>query len=77
MNIQEATKKAVECGGYIVPKKWAGRIKIRPTNSSNCCLVYSKNHAPCPRWEPDAEDLMADDWTVTTTEGWPEDVPGD
>lgn len=29
---------------------------------------WNKGETPCPRWEPKAEDLMADDWEVTTEE---------
>lgn len=65
MNIQEATNKAMECGGYIIRKEWTTIIKIKPTNSSNCCIVFRRDGKSCRRWEPQAKDLIADDWTVT------------
>ena len=69
MNIQEATKKAVAEGKQItrVNSWWGGGengIKIRPTDTDECCIIsVAKKEAP--RWNPQAEDLTADDWVVT------------
>ncbi len=69
MNIQDATKKAVESGGFITRHSWRGHVQIKPTNVPEHCLVYTIwEKFPFQRWEPDADDLMADDWEVTTEE---------
>ena len=68
MNIQKATQKALEVGGLIVRPFWRGRVHIKPTNGPDDCICYGKGKAPCPRWHPQAEDLLADDWEVTTEE---------
>ncbi len=63
MNIQEATRAALRLGCEITRGIWEGLgIWIKPTNSGECCIIGAKGQAPCPRWEPQAEDLMADDW---------------
>lgn len=68
MNIQEATKKAVAEGKQITRTNswWGGGengIKIRPTNTDECCIV-STAKMEVLRWNPQAEDLIADDWAV-------------
>ena len=69
MNIQEATKQAIAEGKQItrINAWWGGgenEIKIRPTNTYECCIV-SNAKKEAPRWNPQAEDLIADDWVVT------------
>lgn len=49
---------------------------IVPTNSVEGCIAYPKNPKPgvkgCPRWQPTAEDLTADDWVLCEkTKGGP------
>ena len=68
MDIQKATQKALEVDGLIARPFWRGYVHIKPTNSPECCICYGKGKAPCPRWQPQAEDLLADDWEVTTEE---------
>ncbi len=67
MYIQEAVKKTVEEKLFITRKnKEIFRdIKIKPTNTSRACEVYRNNSLSVPRWNPQAEDLMADDWIVS------------
>ena len=69
MFIHEAVQVAQEIDGYIVRRRDARRIRIKPMDGTMCCAVYIKNQDPQPRWQPKAEDLLADDWTVTK-EGW-------
>lgn len=73
MNIQEATKKALESGKYITREGLAGeigRIRIKPTDTPDCCIVLISDPRKIPsarvgkRWNPQAEDLMADNWIV-------------
>ena len=68
MNIQDATKSALAVGGYIVRPQWKGIVHIEPTNGPECCILHSKDRAPGLRWNPDAEDLTADDRDVTKEE---------
>ena len=64
--IHEAAKLAVAVDGLIVRPPWKGLVHIKPTNGPECCICYGKGKAPGPRWNPQAEDLLADDWEVTT-----------
>lgn len=71
MNIIEATRKAIECDGYIVRlyggATWASAMK--PTNSHDCYILHSTIQpgrlARC--WSPTADDILRDDWEVITT----------
>ncbi|MED4727037.1 MULTISPECIES: Thoeris anti-defense Tad2 family protein [Aneurinibacillus] len=76
MNIQDATKLALEKDLYIIRESSPFRkySKIKPTDTSDCCMVYKTKYAeqmhggklaPGKRWNPDASDLLADDWIVT------------
>ena len=37
---------------------------VQPTNLRDCCILHTKGRTPGPRWNPQAEDLMASDWEV-------------
>lgn len=76
MDIRTATEKAVERNLYITrnAKGHWRFIRIKPTNSIYCCIAYvsekyqkqkGKKIAPGKRWQPTAEDLIANDWIVT------------
>ena len=65
MNIQAATQKALESGGRITRRLWNGSFHIRPTDGPDCCICYAEGKRCAPRWNPYAEDLVADDWEVT------------
>ena len=70
MYIHEAVKKASESELYISRRSawWGAIIKIKPTNTSDCCIVQmemdGEEYDPIRGWQPKAEDLMADDWEV-------------
>ena len=69
MNIQQATKQAIAEGKQMTRRNtWWGigkcRIKIKPTDTVDCCVVTDGKKGS-PRWNPQAEDLIADDWIVT------------
>lgn len=68
VNIREATLKAAEIGGLIVRPQWKGFVHIKPTDGPDCCIPYGKGQQPGKRWNPCAEDLVAEDWEVTTEE---------
>lgn len=67
MDIGEAARLA-KGYGWITRKGWRGNCRVCPTNEPECCIIQGKGMAPAPRWEPQAEDLEADDWEVTTEE---------
>jgi len=57
---------------YIKREKWDDMfgvrrgVKLFPTDSPDGIIVDSRAaRAPCRGWQPTAEDLVADDWTVT------------
>ena len=69
MYINEAVRKAMAIDGYIVRQDWPRMIRLRPTNEvDGIILISPNNNMPRPRWQPRAEDLLADDWIVTTEE---------
>lgn len=68
MNIQKAITAAMAIDALITRTAWKGHLHIKPTNWPECCILRAKGRAPGPRWQPKAEDLMADDWEVTTEE---------
>ena len=74
MNIQEATKKAMERNCYIAREIMENGnaylpTAIKPTNSYARCIIYTfdrqgKEIHHCKNWEPTADDLIADDWVL-------------
>ena len=68
MYIHEAISEAMATGRCIrrkAPAIWK-RCKVEPTDSDEGCLLLSAfSMAPCPRWQPKAEDLMAGDWMLS------------
>ena len=73
MYIHEAIEKAIKENGRII-RSSARRPEsdlysvITPTNSYDTCLITvlynGKPRRTAGRWNPTADDLMADDWTV-------------
>lgn len=74
MYIHEAVKQALTENKYIRRKSInSGRIEsqviIKPTNSYICCVILiigKEETRQSGYWEPTADDLIADDWEVTT-----------
>lgn len=71
MNIQEATKLAMENGKSIhrksefdVLRKPGENLELLPTNSYGYVVVKPRQKAFYPMWQPMAEDLIADDWEI-------------
>lgn len=70
MNIQKATTAAVAIDGFLFREAWRRHIRLEPSDSDEGFFVHSKySKAPRPRWQPKAEDLMADDWEVSADLG--------
>ena len=67
MDICEATRQAMEKKCCMARKAWSNscRTRIEPTTSPDGCVIHSRTQRNlyC-RWEPTAEDLMADDWVL-------------
>ncbi len=62
MDIIHAIEKANTKQG-IRRSRW-NEIKIVPTNSDKCCLVFKGEKLLAARWNPNKDDLIADDWKL-------------
>lgn len=47
-------------------------MEIKPTNTPECCIIWGFTPAKesdemmvCPRWQPNLDDFLSNDWTVT------------
>lgn len=67
MNISQAVKEAAEKGLCITRADawWGEHIKIKPTDTEDCCIIIPQEDPAGKRWNPHKEDLLADDWIVT------------
>lgn len=66
MYIHEAVSLAMAKGKFIrrtTEEIWDS-ITAEPTNDPEGIILHSKDRPPGPRWQPRAEDLMADDWEL-------------
>lgn len=77
MNIYEATKEAMRVDGWI-KRPWGNdgwSILVKPTDTGDACLICVANErgeqrkTPAKRWQPQAEDLIAEDWEIVIGEG--------
>lgn len=74
MNIQEATKKALEENKCItIPHDGEIWFKIKPTNDPNENCILMRNNGVLAKkaicalshgWQPDADSLISDNWIV-------------
>lgn len=73
MYIGEAIQARTAETPYITREAWlyptkrpvAASVKILPTDSPDCCLILSAtSKEPRRGWEPQAGDLVADDWII-------------
>jgi hypothetical protein len=65
LNITEAVRIALKQGKFFTRPEYKNSFKTLPTNTDECCVLYDANGKKlAPRWEPDASDLMADDYIV-------------
>ena len=64
MFIHEAVSAALHNGCQIARSTYH-HITIEPTNSHMCCIIHSSKRRECaPRWNPTADDLLANDWVL-------------
>lgn len=77
MHIHEAVRMAMEKDSLIVRssakiEESARYAAIKPTNTYDTCVLVimadGKTKEACRCWNPTADDLMADDWTVLRNE---------
>lgn len=79
MTITEAAREAAKTRSCISREEWKGlNMAVLPTNGAECCMLVrtQKNggqHLVGPLWEPQREDLVADDWRVLNLEKFPDD----
>lgn len=69
MYIQTAVKLAMKNSKYIARTDSepfiSGLIKLKPTNTSDCVIIiHCSPRRDGPRWNPTADDLISDKWTV-------------
>ena len=69
MNIKEAVEMALEKGCLIRRRSWFEQFSsIKPTNTIDGCLLVPKNDKPPVKWwNPQADDLIAEDWILVET----------
>lgn len=69
MDIKEATILAMKNGKYMYRKSEKEEgidVNVLPTNTWDCCILISDStDIVGKRWNPTANDLMADDWEVS------------
>ena len=77
MNIYEAMKARTGDKPFLVRRKWVNELgtlslygaRILPTGAPDGCLLQSRvcgeRRPPAPRWQPLADDLLADDWEIS------------
>lgn len=71
MKIHEAVEKALKEKKPITRTSLSGfGFKVFPTDSSDCCYLIPEDEKqqPARRWNPTANDLLADDWELVTKE---------
>ena len=70
MNIYEAAVAAERTGG-LMTRPWGGTEGtwfIKPTDGADCCMmIVNGEKEPCPRWNPQLEDLIAENWEVVNS----------
>jgi len=78
LNIQQAAKEALKLKNGCMYRRGGtcgtleSIIIIEPTDTTDCCRTYRAGMRAeklrCPRWNPTASDLAANDWIVTELE---------
>lgn len=65
MNIAEATEKALASGVGMRREAWGRNLgSLYPSNTDGGCLCLNAHGYAAFRWQPKAEDLLAEDWVV-------------
>jgi hypothetical protein len=48
--------------GKVYRESWNTGISIEPTDTWDCCVLYTPEGRSAKRWNPSKEDLVAIDW---------------
>ena len=70
MNVVEATKKALEKSVGMTRPSFKNNWYLIPTNTNECYVSMpigygvESSQRPAVRWNPHAEDILADDWEL-------------
>lgn len=68
MNIIEAVKTALESGKYFTRETSINICKMKPSNDGAALIwvqaTYNDQTRNFPRWNPSAEDILANDWVI-------------
>lgn len=67
MRISEAAKLAHEINGAARREPWPASWSVVPTNDPKRLCEVSTRDGTARGWQPKLDDLIADDWAVTTT----------
>ena len=79
MTITEAAREAEKTRSCISREEWKGlNMAVLPTDGAECCMLVRTQksegkYLTGPLWEPQREDLVADDWRVLSLEKFPDD----
>lgn len=79
MTITEAAREAAKTCSCISREDWKGlNMAVLPTDGAECCMLVRTQksegkYLTGPLWEPQREDLVADDWRVLSLEKFPDD----
>ena len=68
MNIQEAVQQSLKTKKMMARKKDKGHLGFIPTDDAFRMVMIVdlvRKRPPGKRWQPYAEDLVADDWYIT------------
>lgn len=53
--------------GYIINTKHHFTV-VKPTNTTNLCIIYGNKDSSSRGWQPNADDLTSDSWSAITQE---------
>lgn len=72
MLIQEAIKRAMECKGFFYRKSlFDGQVLFWPHHHRMPISAFCSDGRFARNWNPPPEDILAEDWEVTTELGMP------
>ena len=65
MNINDAARIAAASGRAMTRETYLKeKMRIEPTNGPECCIISVPGAKVGPRWNPQLEDLTANDWLI-------------
>jgi hypothetical protein len=70
MYIHEAIRQEKKVNRGIARKTWSGAFYLIPTSGPDGFICAGYQHRLTPRWEPNSEDLTANDWYVVGSQSF-------